>query len=154
VPHSSAPLSPEEIEKVWPCASACSKMLSPVAAPFVSEPVSQPPIETLMMRTVLSVTALLKSSTSGCVLRLEVVYRVSDFTPPEMPAMSWLSRSHSPSPLVSLLPPSTVTTFIGMLPRPGFWLRNELKSLCTFVMLPSAMMPTGIVAPVAVLPAL
>src|SRR6185437_4749112 len=61
-PHSSAPESPVEMEKVWPCATACWKMLSSSARPLTSASVSHPPIDTLITLTRLSLTALLKSA--------------------------------------------------------------------------------------------
>src|SRR6185437_11472754 len=152
VPHSSALESPVEMEKVWFCATACWKMLSSSAAPLTSAPVSQPPIETLITLTRLSVTTLLKSAVRSASDRVGVSYRYRALTPPLMPTMSWVSRSHSPSPLVSVPPPFTSTTFSGMLARP-FCERNFEKSLLTLVMLPWVITPTGTVEPVAVLPA-
>src|SRR5690242_3434399 len=74
-PHSSAPESPVEIENVWPCATACWKMLSSSATPPDSAPVSQPPMDTLMTFTRSSVTTLLKSAVRSASDRVGVSYR-------------------------------------------------------------------------------
>src|SRR6185312_12680736 len=63
-PHSLEPASPVDTEKVWPCATACLKMLSAAAAepsPFAL--VSHSPSETLITLTALALTTVLKSST-------------------------------------------------------------------------------------------
>ncbi len=63
VPHSSAPESPEEMENVWPWASAALKMVSSEAAdPSLLASVSHSPMDTLMTFTALAVTIALKSA--------------------------------------------------------------------------------------------
>src|SRR5574337_449460 len=62
-PHSSAPESPVEIEKVWPCATACWKIWSCAAAePSLCALVSHSPSDTLMILVALALTMVLKSA--------------------------------------------------------------------------------------------
>src|SRR5690242_18825187 len=69
-PHSSAPESPVEIEKVCPCATACLKILSAAAAePSPCAEVSHSPSETLITLVSLRVTMVLKSSTMSVLYR-------------------------------------------------------------------------------------
>ena len=62
-PHSSAPESPVEMEKVCPCATACWKIWSCAAAePSPCALVSHSPSDTLMILVALALTMVLKSA--------------------------------------------------------------------------------------------
>ncbi len=64
-----------------------------------------------------------------------------------MPTMSWLSRFHSPTPLVSEPVPLVLTVCVVTVARP-FCEVNVLRSVIVWVILPWVTMPT--VTPAAV----
>src|SRR6185437_14189642 len=148
-PHSLEPASPEDTENVWPCASACWKIASAAAAepsPFAE--VSHSPNDTLMTLAALAVTTVLKSSTMLELASVGMLYNtILPTWPPPMPTMSWLSRSHSAVPLVSVPVPPVLTICVVTVARP-FCEVKVLRSESVWVRLPFEMMPT--VTPAAV----
>ena len=59
-----------------------------------------------------------------------------------MPTTSWLSRLHSPRPLVSVLVPLVLTVCVVTVARP-FCEVNVFRSVMVWVILPWVTMPTG-----------
>src|SRR5689334_22735860 len=100
----NVPVSPEETKSVWPCAAAWASTWSrPSVKPVAAARTSHSPAEKLAWRVVLSVTQRLIVARMSSLESVEPTYTYRSVTPGAIPVEYWVSRSHSPSPDVSLL---------------------------------------------------